>query len=405
MSIDSFRSLLAAAACLSFVSCASAPGAAPSQAVAVEAQKPAAPKAAPRQWSPIERTTVEMSFISLAGCWQTQPRAVAATITDLMGRMLPEKEIVWGPAMHLPGSETPGGPSRLSDALALIARDRNTGEYFVVFRGTNTISAAEWLFQDFMVQRQVPWRDIQAGPAPEEALVSEGAARAVKMRLDLTPEKAERGEGKNFPAALIDILENSRGPCVMHFTGHSLGGLLAPAMALWLVDYLDAAARPELAAKLRLDVYGYAGPTAGNAAFAAYLESRVPALSRYVNPLDIAPRAWSEAAMRDLPSLYRPRIGMEPIVRSLYDLCVAFSRGKGYAQPGAAIAVPSRVVPTRGKLFLLEAAYQHAVPYLDMLEPERKAMILAEVIEPVAAAVQVRGAKPIELEELFMTGK
>jgi len=346
-----------------------------------------------------------MSFISLAGCWQAQPRAVAATITDLMGRMLPEEEIVWGPAMHMPGPEALGGPSRLSDALALIARDRSTGEYFVVFRGTNTISAAEWLFQDFMVQRQVPWRDIQAGPAPEDALLSEGAARAVKMRLDLTPERGEKGEGKNFPAALIDILENSNGPCVMHFTGHSLGGLLAPAMALWLTDYLDATARPELAARLRLDVYGYAGPTAGNAAFADYLESRVPASARYVNPLDIAPRAWDEAAMRDLPRLYKPRIGMEPVVRSLYDLCVGLSRGKGYAQPGPAIAVPSRVVPTRGNLYLLEAAYQHAVPYLDMLEPERKATILAEVIEPVAAAVQVKGAKPIELEELFMAGK
>lgn len=406
MSIDSFRSLLAAAACLSLVSCASVRGAAPrAEAAAVDAQKSAAIKAAPRQWTPLERTTVELSFISLAGCWQSQPRAVAATITDLMGRMLPEEEIVWGPAMHQSTPEPLGGQAGLSDALALIARDRNSGEYFVVFRGTNTVSAAEWLFQDFMVQRQVPWRDIQAGPAPEEALVSEGAARAVRMRLDLTPGKGEKGEGKNFPAALIDILEASKGPCVMHFTGHSLGGLLAPAMALWLVDYLDATARPELAARLRLDVYGYAGPTAGNAAFAAYLESRLPATARYVNPLDIAPRAWDEAAMRDLPRLYRPRIGMEPIMRSLYDLCVAFSRGKGYAQPGPAIAVPSRVVPARGNLFLLEAAYQHAVPYLDMLEPGRKAMILAEVIEPVAAAVQVRGAKPIELEELFMAGK
>jgi hypothetical protein len=404
MSISPFPSLLAAAALLSLVSCASAPVVAPSAAPQTAPPRAAA-AGAPREWSPLERATVELSFISLAGCWQSQPRAVAATICDLMGRMLPDKEIVWGPAMHQSAPEPLGGQAGLSDALALIARDRNSGEYFVVFRGTNTVSAAEWLFQDFMVQRQVPWRDIQAGPAPEEALVSEGAARAVRMRLDLTPEKGEKGEGKNFPAALIDILEASKGPCVMHFTGHSLGGLLAPAMALWLVDYLDATARPELAAKLRLDVYGYASPTAGNAAFAAYLESRVPASARYVNPLDIAPRAWDEAAMRELPSLYRPRIGMEPIVKSLYDLCVVLSRGKGYAQPGKAIAVPSRVVPTRGKLFLLEAAYQHAVPYLDMLEPERKAMILAEVIEPVAAAVQVKGAKPIELEELFMTGQ
>ena len=81
MSIDSLRSILAALACLSAISCASAPRAVPpSQAAAVSvSQKPT-----PRVWTPMERKTVEMSFISLAGCWQDQPRAVAADITDLM---------------------------------------------------------------------------------------------------------------------------------------------------------------------------------------------------------------------------------------------------------------------------------------------------------------------------------
>jgi hypothetical protein len=395
MSKYSVLSLLSVAACLALSSCASAPRfVPPTQAAAVSVSQ----KSAPRAWTPMEQKTVEMSFISLAGCWQDQPRAVAADIIDLMGRMLPREEIVWGPAMHLQSADTLGGP--LSDALALICRDRDSGEYFVIFRGTNTVSSAEWLLQDFRVQRLIPWRDIQAGPAPENALVSEGTATAVKMRLDLTPEEGEKGAGKNFPAALIDILENSEGPCVMHFTGHSLGGLLAPAMALWLVDYLDATEQAELAAKLKLDVFGYAAPPAGNAYFAAYLASRVP-MERYVNHLDIAPRAWNEAAMASLPRLYLPQIRMQSVVRSLYNLCIGISKGKGYAQPGPSIAVPSRVVPTRDNLYLLEAAYQHAMPYLDMLEPDRKKMIIDEVIEPIAAAVQVKGAKPIDLEELF----
>lgn len=403
MSIDSIRFILPAAVCLVLSSCATSPSglSAPSGSTPT-AGVSASQKPSPRVWSRIERKTVEMSFISLAGCWQAEPRAVAATVTDLMKRMLPREEIVWGPAMHTPGPGALGGP--LSDALVLICRDRDSGEYFVIFRGTNTVSAAEWLLQDFMVQKQIPWRDIQAGPAPEDALISDGAATAVKMRLDLTPEEGEKGAGKNFPAALIDILEHSKGPCVMHFTGHSLGGLLAPAMALWLVDYLSATEQPKLAAKLRLDVYGYAAPPAGNAAFAAYLASRVP-MERYVNDLDIAPRAWDGATMAGLPELYKPAIGMEPLIKTLYYLCAGLSQGKGYAQPGPSIAVPSHVVPTRNNSYLLEAVYQHSMPYLDILEPKRKEMILTEVIEPVAAAAQVNGAKPVDLEELFLTGK
>jgi hypothetical protein len=399
MSAYSFLPLLAAA-CLTVLSCATPPSGETASGGGMMASEAAVSASQVRAWTPMEQKTVEMSFISLAGCWQSQPHAVAATITDLMARMLPREEIVWGPAMHMPGSDAQGGP--LSDALVLICRDRDSGEYFVVFRGTNTVSAAEWLLQDFRVQKQIPWRDIQAGPAPEDALVSEGAATAVKMRLDLTPQAGEKGEGRNFPAVLIDILENSKGPCVMHFIGHSLGGILAPAMALWLVDYLDATEQPELAAKLKLDVYGYAAPPAGNAVFAAYLASRVPT-ARYVNPLDIAPRAWNGATMSSLPGLYLPQISMQPFMRSLYILCVRLSNGKGYTQPGPSIVVPSRVVPTRGNLYILEATYQHAVPYLNMLDPGRKKMIIDEVIEPIAAAAHVKGADAAALEELFLT--
>ena len=120
----------------------------------------------------------------------------------------------------------------------------------------------------------------------------------------------------------MDILERSDGPCVMRFTGHSLGGLLAPAMALWLVDYLADAKkrRGDLKAKLALDVYGYAAPTAGNRAFAAYLESRLQNNKRFANDLDAATLAWDETTMRMLPSIYEPDVDMQPITKSLYNL-------------------------------------------------------------------------------------
>jgi hypothetical protein len=360
-------------------------------------------------WTETEKLTVELSFISLAGCWHTDPRQVASAVSGLEKSMLPRQEIVWGPAVHQPEPDKIVKAAKLSDALAFICRDLDTGAYSVVFRGTNTISAAEWLFQDFMIQKQQPWSHLQAGPAPADALVSEGTATAVALRRELRLLPGEKGEGLSLAEALVGILEGSGGPCVLRFTGHSLGGLLSPVMALWLVDYLEDSGRLDLAAKLELEVYGYAGPTPGNAVFADYLESRLeanPALAssivkRYANDLDVAPRAWDAATMAGMPKLYEPEIAMQPLMRSLYGLCMQLAEGKGYAQPLPRIPVPSAIVPTRHGLYLLEAAYQHSVPYLNILPPERKESIIREVLQPLAASVTMKGLKPVDLKSLF----
>lgn len=415
----SARLLLAFILGLSLLSCATQPRAA--------APRPAAPPPV-RAWTPTERKTVALSFIALAGCTESEPAAVSTAVKGLLGELLPEEELVWGPALHFPGDGRSIDIRPLSDALVFISRDRSSGDYSVVFRGTNTVSASEWLFQDFMVEKQIPWRELSPGQAPAEAAVSEGAATALRLRLGLKPEAGEAGAGVSLAEALVS-LANGAEPAgdaaaagakgrVIRFTGHSLGGLLAPTAALWLLEEEGRLGRADplgggspagasgkagaAGARASLEVYAYAGPTAGNAAFARYLESRLPSLRRYASPFDIAPRAWEEAAMAALPGLYRPSVGMQPLTKSFYDLCAELCRGRGYEQPGPAIEVPSRVIGVRGKLYLLEAAYQHMMPYLDMLEAGQRDAILGKVIEPIAASVSVPGLKPIELEALFM---
>jgi hypothetical protein len=284
-----------------------------------------------------------------------------------------------------------------------VCRDLDTGAYDVVLRGTNPISAMEWIAQDFQVLKKVPWRELSPGPAPADAMISEGAAAAIALRLAMSPEPGRPGAGISLERELVGILEDSEGPCVLRFTGHSLGGLLASATALWLVDRLDAEGRDDLREKLRLEVYAYAGPTAGNAAFAAYLESRLSGgiLNRYASDLDVAPIAWAEESMRSLPELYAPDIRMDGLTSSLYRLCMALAKGQGYEQPGERILVPSGIVPAKGGVYLLEAAYQHSVPYLDMLLPERKERIIDEVIEPLADLVSVKGMKKLDVRALY----
>jgi hypothetical protein len=389
---------VALVACIVFSSCASAPKNGASAASDSVAASP--PVSARPEWTAMERRTVELSFIALAGFWHTDPAQVSKTVTELLGRMLPDQELVWGPAVHQPLPDFIGQTAKLSDALVFICRDRATGEYSVVFRGTNTISAIEWIYQDFMVQKQVPWREIRPGSAPEDALVSEGTETAIQMRLELSPAEGSAGAGVSLAEAFVAMVERSKAPCVAHFTGHSLGGLLAPAMALWLVDYLGSC-RPELAAKLAVDVYGYAAPTAGNKAFADYLAARVPNQRRYASDLDIATLAWDEATMGALPYLYQPGIAMDALTRPLYDIGMSLAKGRGYTQPVGRIAVPSKIVPTRGDSYFLEAAYQHSIPYLDILLPERKAVIMREVINPLTERTVVKGFRPVEFEELY----
>ncbi len=362
-------------------------------------------KQEPVMWTDIERESVSLSFIPLCGCWEREPSKVSAHIKTLLAKLLPKEEIIWGPAMHfpelIPGQKnTDSALSPLSDALVLITRNTDTGICTVIFRGTNTISAAEWMLQDFMVQKQVPWAEMGTTSAPSGAMISEGTATAIRLRLPLMPESGEKGAGISFEDELIGLASNAGtdgAPRVLRFTGHSLGGLLAPAFALW--------AKEETVAKgivpPNMEIYAFAGPTAGNKIFADYLNSQLPGLRRYASPLDLAPRVWQAATLEPAPKLYEPEIKMLPVTRSLYAIALRIAKEKGYAQPNQAIAVPSTVVPVKGKVFLLEAAYQHMMPYLDILQKADRDTILAEIMVPIAEKIQFRDLKSEDLLELF----
>jgi hypothetical protein len=95
---------------------------------------------------------------------------------------------------------------------------------------------------------------------------------------------------------------------------------------------------------------------------------------------------------------------MQPITKALYDIVAKLAQGKGYAQPTERVAVPAKIAPTYRDLYLLEAVYQHSVPYLDMLLPERKETILREVIEPLAKLVPLAWPYSIDIPGFLASG-
>ncbi len=412
MSVAS-KTASALALCLAIIACASGP--------ADYAMADTDGEIGMREWTYEERLAVELSFLSYAGFWLNDTEDVEDAVAELTGRIAPDQEIVWGPVAHQSGS---GVLDSATDALLLICRDRNTGSLNVVLRGTNPVSIMEWVIQDFQVTESFPWRDIVPGNAPADAWISESAAKAVEIRAGLRPGPKRPGAGLSLIEELTLLLERAEGGCRVGFSGHSLGGLLAPVMALYLADALEAEGRADLLGKLDLEVYGIAGPTAGNSVFAQYLATRLsgaapgasgpaaagaaaPAplrsslVARYANDLDIAPLVWDERAMEAMPSLYLPTIKLKGLTKALYNVCMDMCRGRGYAHHSERIEVPSKTIPVKGRIYLLEAAYQHSIPYLDMLSPEREEAILVEIIEPLVAKIGVKGVAPKYLRALI----
>ena len=98
-------------------------------------------------------------------------------------------------------------------------------------------------------------------------------------------------------------------------TGHSLGGALSPAFALYLSD-TQGSWNP--AGRTRLNCLASAGPTPGNADFATYYHSQLgAATTRYWNAIDVVPHVWQATDIAAIPDLYAPSIPPDVLVDAL----------------------------------------------------------------------------------------
>ena len=80
-----------------------------------------------------------------------------------------------------------------------------------------------------------------------------------------------------------------------------------------------------------------AGPTAGNAEFASYSDSRIGGITdRMHNPFDIAPLVWNDETMGAIASLYEGVAPPDDLERVLLDGVRDLVKDKGYSQIKAA---------------------------------------------------------------------
>jgi hypothetical protein len=113
-------------------------------------------------------------------------------------------------------------------------------------------------------------------------------------------------------------LEVSQEPTKIWVVGHSKGGALAPALALWLAESREQGEGwdPNGLATLRLATF--AAPTAGDRGFAQRIQAAMTSTYRLANPNDIVPYVWNAAELKKIPELYGGKLlAVRPIVEIL----------------------------------------------------------------------------------------
>ncbi|HSB42045.1 MAG TPA: hypothetical protein VLK28_09460 [Methylomirabilota bacterium] len=342
-------------------------------------------------------------------------------------RTLPPVEgdwtLVWGPATSRSGPDAFD-----SAAMYVVRHRREPARYVVAIRGTNPVAASDWLFGDFWVSTTVPWpyarasdrvavsastalglSKLQAMRSPAAApQAAPGPGRAAAPRAALERQIASIADGwSRFVAGPTGWLEDrvlerlktavslpwmelrprspapdpgdhevdllgflagaARGraePLDVTVTGHSKGGALAAAVALWLKDALasaDPAEHWDAGRGARVSCYAFAAPTPGNVGFARRVERVLAQQHHHLRNInDVVTSAWQADELARIPELYAPR---RTVLEPLIPIIASRVGGLDYRHARAGVITFSGALDPK-RPFVAEFIHQHLDAYL-----------------------------------------
>jgi hypothetical protein len=216
------------------------------------------------------------------------------------------------------------------------------------------------------------WAD---GLAAVDTMIRDLAGESLDP-LRLVPDAAAAMLSGSRGVTLQDFLRDQaaqvHGHLDIYVTGHSKGGALCTALAAWLADTqgMDSVPPagqwdPECAATVH--AYAFAGPTAGNDAFARHVDATLGGrCHRVFNRLDLVPHAFAGPDLAMIPGLYDP----PPIERSALDALVAqlirAVKRLDYEHTRAdSVELPGKLVG--GLPLVAQAIHQHLDGYFEQM--------------------------------------
>jgi hypothetical protein len=162
---------------------------------------------------------------------------------------------------------------------------------------------------------------------------------------------------------LRNYMSTLAAPLKIWVVGHSKGGALAPAVALWLAESRHANADnwdPDNRAALHLATF--AAPTPGNGNFAMRINQGVASTYRLANPYDIVPHVWNPYEVAEIPHLYGSKL---VVLKPAVDLLIPWLQRHCYQHECPAEAWPPELLTERP--LLTQIGINHLDIYLQKL--------------------------------------
>lgn len=292
---------------------------------------------------------------------------------------------VWGPVVF----ENAHNQALQSDNAMYVAFNEAQKMYVVCIAGTNFKSDYDLKAEDYAVDTTKSWasafKDTLSLENPPELspCVSSGTALAVNILLGMKDGKT----GATLLQYLTSLQSQPEASAAkLIFTGHSLGGALAPTLALAL---FNSHGGPLTKSKWD-SVYFYtmAGPTPGNADFATYIGQEFSAQStendyqgwnqNVCNSIDAVPQSWVIALLTAMPELYPHSMPWPPDDLSAdVQRKLALSTAGADAGAGPYTQIQNRILPgafykliavTDYTSYMKQLGYQHTMAYDKLFE-------------------------------------
>lgn len=178
--------------------------------------------------------------------------------------------------------------------------------------------------------------------------------------------------GVTLQQFLRDQTARARGNLDIYVTGHSKGGALCTALAMWLADTQGREPvtpadqwDPERVATVH--AYAFAGPTPGNGAFARHVDAILGGrCHRIFNRLDLVPHVFATRDLDMIPGLYDPpqieRRALDalaaPLIRAVKPLDYQHTRSDSIELPGQLVG---------GLPLVAQAIHQHLDGYFEQM--------------------------------------
>jgi len=212
--------------------------------------------------------------------------------------------IQWGPVVFMAEADKKKG---VPTNAMYVAHNLQEKAYVVAIAGTNPASLGDWTL-DVDITGSV-W---EYGGGTKETYIAKGARLGLSNLLNMK----DRHSNLKINELLFNM--SSQREAKIIFTGHSLGGVLSPLLALALLNKYN---------KFRLSknswagvyVYPTAGFTPGNQEFAELFQKEFPASegkkpgkqwnSMVINTMDIIPLLWNKNDIKRIEKIYDPKYG------------------------------------------------------------------------------------------------